>query len=399
MYHFTDFLNSCINLDFNIALLKSKLDAFQESLNRCRRYSTISKNDLEMTYLKNRSWIESTSLPLLSSAIEFNVTSLHEQIQFVRSLHNIDIHQYISCPNIQSLLNILTCLCDSKCGVQIDVSLYLDPCSTHKALIDCINRLLDQELFDTATKIAQIGSISLDMILIKLWQYKYRNNDHFDINFWETCSKEFSIHNISADRVVEFYLGYVDKVENCFEKYQLLKLAHEWARNFNLSMKYDIEKRKWMAYMYLDKGKGIDNSVFEAQSPHLTYKEMLEMITSVPECDQEVPADLSNQLEEIVKDVLSKGNFWQALKLEKMFGCKCQDLDMLKMSHSLAEGILLPYQLNAEQRLLLSAGGHYRRLNHRRTFLSNRLSSLSSGNNNNYFMDFFNTYVLVNLHL
>lgn len=387
-----NFLNACINLDFNTAILKSKLDIFKESLNRCRRYSTISKSDLEMTYLKNRSWIEGTSLLLLSSAIEFNVTSLHEQIQFVRSLCTVNIHQYIRCPNIQSLLDILICLCDSKCSIRIDIGMYLDSFTTQTALVDCINRLLNQELYDTATRIAQIGNISLDKIFIKQWQYKYQNNDHIDKCFWENCSEEFKRHNISPNCVVEFYLEYANKVENCFKEYQLLKLAHVWARNFNLPSKYDIEKRKWMAYVRLEKVKRSDNSVFEAQPLYLTYKEILEMITLVPDCDEEIPTDLLNQLEEIAKEALGNGNFWQALKLEKMFRCKCKDLDMLKLSHSLAEGILLPYQLNTEQRLLLSASGHYRRLNHRRTFLSNRLSSLSSGNN--YFDDLFSTYCI-----
>ncbi|XP_018577700.1 spatacsin [Anoplophora glabripennis] len=376
--HFTDFLNTCINLDFNTALLKSKLEIFKESLKKCRRYSMISKSDHEMTYLNNRSWIESTSLLLLSSAIEFNVTSLYEQIQFVQCLCAVGLEQYINCPNIESLLDILTYLCHSKCGIRIDVRLYLDPQGTQTALVNCINQLLNQELFDTATKIAQIGGVSLDMILIRQWQYKYKNNDHVDKNFWENCSKQFSASNICADRVVEFYLEYADNVENCFERYQLLKLAYEWARSFDLPTKYDIEKWKWMAYLYLDKSKRLDDTIFEAQSPHLTYKEMLEMITSVPGCDEEISSDLLNLLEEMMKQALTRGNFWQAFKLEKMFKCKCQDLSMLKLSHSLAEGIVLPYQLNAEQRLLFSANGHYRRLSHRRTFLSNRLSSMSS---------------------
>ncbi|KAJ8924490.1 hypothetical protein NQ315_007287 [Exocentrus adspersus] len=378
LFHFADFLHTCVNLDFAIPLLKSKLDLFKESLGKCRRYSIVSKNDLELTYLKNKIWIETTCLRLLSSAIEFNFSSLHEQIQFVQCLCGMDIAQYINCPDMQSLLLVLTTLCESGGGVRFDINLYLDVYNSERAVTGCIDKLLEQELFETAKKIARIGEVALDKIVLMECRHRYRNNDHADKSFWEKSGAQFKTHRISPGSVVEFYLEYVDKADNALEKHQLLKLAHEWAKDYDLPTKYDIERQKWLAYVRLDKSKRCDNMVFEAQPVHLTYKEMMEMTAAIPKCEEELTHEVTGVLEWLAKEALGQGNFWQAFRLEKMFGCRLQDMEILKLSHSLAEGVLLPYQLSSEQRLLLSSCGHYRRLSHRRTFLSNRLSSLST---------------------
>ncbi|KAJ8927655.1 hypothetical protein NQ314_019857 [Rhamnusium bicolor] len=381
LYYFADFLNFCISLNFDAVLLTLKLDAFKNALDKCRRYSVQTEYDHELTYLSNKIWIETTALLLLASAIEYNITSLYNQIQFLQILCDVNIEKYISCPNIQNVLNILRNICESKCHIRFNIGLYFDGKNGRKAVVDCINKLLDHKLFETATKIAQIEGLPLDLILIKEWQHKYEHWDHSDINFWENSNEQLSTHNITADCVVEFYLNYSNKAQNKFEKYQLLKLANEWASKFDLSCKYEIERKKWLAYIVLeDKQKGDNYSIFNEQTSfrNCTYKEMLEMLQFVKPYEEEITSDSSNLLQQLVNKALIEGYFWLALKLEKMFGCKCSDLNILKLCFSLAEGILNPYQLNTEQRLLLNTGTHFRSLSHRRTFLSSRLSSLSS---------------------
>ncbi|KAJ8963130.1 hypothetical protein NQ318_018595 [Aromia moschata] len=353
--YFADFINSCLCVRSDQNVLKMKLEAFRESLSKCRRHSVLSENR-----------------PLINISEE-------QRIRLLQVLCDIELKRYLHCPNIQNLANILQCIFDCDCYVKFNIGTYFNIKNGRKSVVECINKLLDLDLFGAALKIAQIEGLPLDLIVIKEWQHKYKNWDHVDTNFWQNSNDSFETHNITADCVIEFYLHYVDSARSNFEKYELLKLAHLWARKFDLSCKYEIEKRKWMAYIILeDKWKKPDQSVFDEESQNLTYKEMLQMLEHVTEYEDEVTAESLNLLNELLKTALNKGRIWLALKLEKMFGCVCSDLDLLKLSFSLAEGLKLPYELTTEERLLLSASAQFRRLSHRKTFLSSRLSSLSS---------------------
>lgn len=377
-----EFLNLCIQQKFKISSLTSKLDNYKFFLEKCRRYSVISEIDNEMTYFKSKGWIEKTALDLLSSAINDNMNSTHEQMLFLKTLNELQIENYLNCPNIKCLLEILETICELQPRLRFDITSYFDVKHGRKPVVDCINTFLERKLFEGALRIAQIEGLPPDLILIKQWQDKFQNcYDNNEIKFWKESSDVFTKYNVTADCVVEFYLENLEKVETKWEKYKLLKLAHEWAKKFELSNQYDLEKKKWFAYIISNEnwtGEKFED-IFECLPLSVSYKEMLEMLEKITPYEEELPQDFLKTVRDLIDEVLRKDNVWLALKLERIFGCNNSDLGRLKVAFCLGEGLLMPYQLNIEQRLLFTDVGHFKRLESRRLYTSMRLSTASSG--------------------
>lgn len=376
-----EFLNLCINLNSDIYLLDTKLASFSDALNKSRRNSVLTDTDHELTYLKNKTWLETTALHLLCAMLQYNCKSLNEEISILKLLCDLKISKYftIDFPNIENLYEILYLVSKSNCNVKFDVSLMLHVAESRKAVVDCINKLLDLNQFEIAVKVAYIEGLPVDIILIKEWQYKYKNRDSNDTQFWEVCNTSLAEHSVTADCVIDFYLDYLKTIHNNLEKYHLLKYAFQWALKFDLSCQYSIEMDMWLAFMHLEeKNKSYED--FNVVTHHLLYKDMLDKLENIVPCKETLSKDNNNYLCKMLIESLNRGNFWLALKLERMFGCKNADMEILKLCFSLAEGILLPFQLNTQQRLLLAKGGNFRKLSYRRTYLSSRISNVSSGN-------------------
>nr|XP_023027706.1 spatacsin [Leptinotarsa decemlineata] len=376
--HFLEFLNVCINKNFDKTVLVSKVNAFSNSLHKCRRYSVLSsETDHEMTYLNNKIWLKTMALRLLSLAIEYNVKSLYEQIELLKSLCEIELEACLKCPELKSLLEILQIVYDSKCPQRFDIVLFFDERNGRKAVVDCLEALVGASLFEHALKLARTEKLPADLILIKQWQHNYEHRRQEDSDFWQRADEQFKVENVTADCVIEFYLSYLDKVESGLEKYQLLKLSYEWARGFELSSRFDLEKRKWLAYVALEDKWRSDSDLLDEVVENMSFKEITSLLKRVTKYDGELSAAVSASLKAMVNDALNVGNLWLALKIEKIFGCGNASLEILKLCFSLAEGLILPYQLNTEQRLLLAKGSQLRRLGHRRGVLSSRMSGLS----------------------
>lgn len=344
--------------------------------------------DNELTYFKNKGWIERTSTLLLSSAINYNMNSTYEQILFLRILNELEIENYILGPNLKRLLEILQTVCELQPRLKFDITLYFDPKNGRKSVVDCINTFLDRELFEGALKIAQIEELPPDLILIKQWQNKFQNLYHkHEISFWTESDEVFTKFNVTADCVVEFYLEHLERVETFWEKYNLLKLAHNWAKHVELSNQYELEKKKWFCYIMIEetwKSKDF-NGIFDSLPLSVSYKEMLDMLEKITPYQGELQEGFLTAVQVLINEVLARDNIWLALKLEKIFGCKNADLEMLKVGCSLGEGLIMPYQLDIEQRMFFTDAGQYKRLGHRRIYTSRRISSASSGESTKLF--------------
>ncbi|KAG5898668.1 hypothetical protein JTB14_005427 [Gonioctena quinquepunctata] len=378
--HFIEFLNICIDKNFDIATLSTKIEAFKTALHKCRRYSVLSETDHELTYLNNKVWLETVAFRLLVLTIEYNIKSLYEQIQLLEVLSEMELENYFKyATTLKSLLDILNIVHDSKCAKRFDIVLFFDERSGRKAVVDFMDALVDNSMFEHALKIARIEGLPIDLILIKQWQNNFENRQSEDTGFWQKSDEQFKLQNVTADCVIEFYLTYVEKVQNGLEKYQLLKLAYDWARRFELSSRCDLEKRKWLAYVALEEKWRTGTEVLDEIVENVSFKEISSMLKHVTKFEGSITAETFNALKNTMNNALNAGNLWLALKMEKMFECGDANLDMLKLCFSLAEGLILPYQLNTEQRLILTKGTHLRRFSHRRNLLSARMSGVSYG--------------------
>lgn len=243
--YFLKFLTLCLDKAYDLSILKQNLELFKSLFKKSRRQSVITETDHEMNYLNNQIWIETTASTILSSAIEYNCPSFYDKILFVEVLCKINLESYFSVqiPNFKNLLSILKIVYECNFPINFNVSTVFNMKSEKKAIYECIDQMLENELFDSALKIAEIEELSLDLILIKQWQHKFDTENHENVIFWKNCDIDLRNRIVAPDCVIDFYLECFEKVQNKLERYILLKIAYQWANEYELANRFDLEKK------------------------------------------------------------------------------------------------------------------------------------------------------------
>ncbi|CAG9762324.1 unnamed protein product [Ceutorhynchus assimilis] len=370
---FCDFLNQAIQRDYAINFLTPKLEKFKSSKST-RRASVLSQTDYEMTYLKNKIWLEATALQLLCSAIIYNTSSLFDQLKFVELLCAVDLQSYFSCevPKFENLLVIMRTLFDT--GISLNLIDFFNGAKQQEAIQICINELVNISLFDEALIIAKDSNINTDLIVLRKWQNRFNRNKITE-EFLTKCDQDFELQKVSPECVISFYKERASI--NDLERYCLLKFSHKWASKYDLNSRYELERKKILAYIKIpDKINITELDDINLNKNYTTYKEMLDILNTIEPPQVALVTDYSEKLGDILTRALDKGNFWLALKLERMFGCQSHDLDILKLCHELAEGLVLPHQLREEQYKIIERVKEMQSLSHtRRLYKSNSVSS------------------------
>ncbi|KAK9871905.1 hypothetical protein WA026_015154 [Henosepilachna vigintioctopunctata] len=374
--HFLEFLRLGIQLSSDVTIMSNELTLFINSLENCRKSNVFSDVDPEITYLINRCWIEETALALMASALEYNFRSTYNQILFLRIICKLKVQDIfcIEVPDFSCILDIMTFLFESNCGTRLNLSLVLNVTHHREAIVSCLNSLLDKKLFDTALKVAQTGNLPIDLVILMQWQDKFENRAETEKHFWELCNKSFKVHKVTADRVIEFYSNIAERLTDRLEKFEVSKLSYKWARDYQLSEQFNLERIMLLNYMSLDDYSKTPE-LLDMEPDTILYKDMLEKMKQVPICSLPLPKDCADHVNELISFALIKCNIFQALRLQKMFQHEDSDVEILKLCLCLAEGLQMPNQLCYKERTLLDKVSTFRRFN-RRT-LSSRLSSLS----------------------
>ncbi|KAF2884766.1 hypothetical protein ILUMI_21411 [Ignelater luminosus] len=379
---FVDFLNDCVNLYFDPSLATTKLSEFESELKQRKNSAVIMDIDYEMMYMSNKTWIETTACGLLATTIEYNFTSQYNQLKFLKFLHHIDISKYFSIqvPDFQKFYNVLNYLCKSKCDIKLDLSVIFNDEIVKKELLSCVHELVFKKFYDCAFKIATIQGIDTDFIVVNEWEDKFVNDKH-EKEFWQLCDHAFKEAGVSGNATVNFFERCSEKTTDKSEKYKILNLARKWAVFYNLNNVYEVERKMWIAYF------DVDTRIIHCDfiRNKMLYAEMKQTLQSLEnDCANDL-STLSDEtvalLNKTIEKLLNAGDLWQSLRLSKIFKYETNDLEIINLCCNLAEGLLMPYQLNTEQRLLLNKNGNFRTLSHRRrrTLMSSRgFSSFSS---------------------
>lgn len=202
------------------------------------------------------------------------------------ALIDVKFDDYIKCPNLKNLYNILEIIIETSSSSRFNISLYFDH-NERLAVLDCINDLLAQNLFKSAMDVAQIESLPMDLILLRKWHYLCENSKHRN-DFFLQANAEFASYNVTADCVIEYFLTHAKKSSSNLEKYHLTTLAYEWARKYSLSSKYELEIQKWLAYVELENKSAVDSELFSNLPISISFKEMMEMLLQVTKCEEEI---------------------------------------------------------------------------------------------------------------
>lgn len=364
---------------YDVEYLTPLLENFKLSKQQ-KRSSFSNQTDYELTYLKNKVWLESTALQLLCSALLFNTNSLFEQIEFIELLCQIEIQKYFCCevPKFDVLLLILKITFFN--GVYISLGEFLDRTTQLKSVKKCVSDLVKLKLFDEAFTVAHKVGLDTDKIVLEKWQNEFEiaiQTESFE-NVLLRCHEDFKSHEVSPDLVITFFEDRVST--NDLERYHLLKFSHKWASEHSLPNSYDLESKKILTFLKANETYALNISELDSVkfTTYTTYSEMTEMLKYIEQPRAFLRSDYLEKLDNLLVEALDRKDFWLALKLEKMFGLKNGDLDIVKLCHELAEGLVLPHQLNKDQQSVVDRAKEINKINQsRRSRLKS--TSISSG--------------------
>ncbi|XP_066259564.1 spatacsin isoform X2 [Euwallacea similis] len=347
---FCDFLNRVIDKECDFEYLTPILDKFK-ALKSQKRASVLSQTDYELTYLRNKIWLDLTALQLLCSALIYNTESHFEQLVIVDLLCKVDIQAHFSCevPNFKCLSIILNTIFTTE--VKLSVEEFLDASKNKEAIENCVSSLLKFNLLVEALKVAECSGLDTDLIVLKKWQHQFTLRTDSLEEFLNKCDADFDIHAVKPELVISFFKERVSVDD--VERYYLLKFSHKWASKYELPNRYILERKKIVAYIKVRDENQIDMKEL-CEANKMTYKEMLQLLKNIEEPQSSLISDYVQKLENLLSEALDQRRFWLALKLQRMFALKSNDLDILKLCHELAEGLVLPHQLNEEQQSVVA---------------------------------------------
>lgn len=330
---------------------------------------------------------------LAVSVLEYSFTSYIDQIRFVNILCASDEEGALNFSSFFSnILIILESLRQLNCKVLLNFSGIYNA-EVYKNMINSyLNVLINNKKFDEALVIAEMEKLPKDNILIE--QFKSLAPKRADETFWRNCSDTYQKYHCAPENIINFYLEFSEEVENAsYERYFILKLALEWAEQSSKVDINEIEKRMWISYINLevkDKNRAFE-VVIVCKRPYAEMKIELERVKEVVNNYTDID-NFAENLYNSISVLLNFGRFWDALKIAKMFAAKHDDLEILKLCSSIAEGLLQPNQFNKEQRLLIGGGSAY--VLRSKSHWPSKISSISSGNNYNKVI---NHYYCINL--
>lgn len=324
-------------------------------------------------------WIQKTALVLAVSVLEYCFTSRVDQIRFVNILCASDEEGILDFSRLfANVLIVLESLRKLNCKVQLNFSGIYNAEAYKNMIHNYLNVLINNKKFDEALVIAEMEKIPKDNILIE--QFRSAALKRADETFWRNCSETFHKYNCAPENVIDFYLEFSQKVENAsYERYFILKLALEWAAQSSNVDINEIETRLWISYINLDVQD--KNRAFEittlCKRPYGEMKMEIERVKGVANSYTDID-NFAENLRHSISVLLNYGRFWDALKIAKLFAAKHDDLEILKLCSSIAEGLLQPSQFNKEQRLLIGGGSAY--VLRSKSHWPSKISSISSGN-------------------
>ncbi|XP_018320150.1 spatacsin [Agrilus planipennis] len=338
--------------------------------------------DRDLSYIDNRQWIESVAVSLLAATFDYILKSSYQQTQLLKLLIKFNVSEYlpISLDSIEKTLNMLNSISKNKCNIRPSFTDLFWQETRTTSIQNYIDELINKKFYKVAFEIGCIEGITFDHVILQKWEDEFEKKHQHD-DFWSCSLKEFA--NVrQKDKVLKALEKCCAKVESQTEKYKILKVALEWAKSNNLGNISDIEKKMWITVLHL---KNYDFQFpFFSESQSFLYSHIQQELSNISIPEDELltltQAD-KNYIDTIIESLLNSVRFTEVLKLSKMFGHKHEDLTILTLCVQLAEGLLLPSQLNVEQRLLVNKAAHLRKFSQRGTgsYKSFQLSNIGTG--------------------
>ena len=312
----------------------------------------------ETHFFEEKHWIEETALFLISMTLHNGFECLRHQVKFLDVLNDSNISKWFDaeCPDFGNLSTVLQYAAENCRAIEFDLSVIHDRNKFLDQVDVNIEKMVQMKRYVHALKLAEMTGVSRDPILIA------RIKDEFNVfnaaRFWVKWDEKFDDVKRSVSEIVRYYLERADGAETELQKYEILKLAHDCVseHKFGIEEMVAIEKNVWLTYLSL--GEETKPLPCVSEIKVLIYQKCLRELDKIPQNCNVLSEHEFRNLGRTIDELLSVGDAYTPLKLEKIFGYQHDDVEILKLCFSLAEDILLPSELNARQKLLLSKTGN-----------------------------------------
>lgn len=283
----------------------------------------------------------------------------------------------IDYPDFGAISKLLQAL---SSNVHVHLGEFLCVDTRRKEIINSVERLVARKQYSDALELAKFENICKEYVLNEEWLYRFLENPN--AHFWHKCEKAFENADIVPSSAAIFYVLCCSNLNEDSDKYKALQLAYKWLKLSDYSEQFveNVEQEIWSHYFALS-DETLNTSTFNKHETNYLLTEIQERSGTQTRFDNNLDVVQLRHLEEAIGKILESGDIIEAVRLNKMFDHKNQEIEILLTCYELAEGKLKPYEISAEQRLLfLNRDMNLKTVPHRRrTVKSSRLSSVSSG--------------------
>lgn len=348
-----DFLQQCVINMSDEKSIQRKLHLFIQSLHKIKATKNLLYVDPDFSEFQSPTWLQSATNIFIAYFIQHCLYSKHEQITFIECLSQLKLNPILeNCLDFSALLNMLLSFNYENAYIDFNFVVISDKENYKKEVENCIENLMKMKKFDCALKLAFSENINPDQIVIKEWQYKFDNQENIT-NILEECNIEFRKNNVNPLLATDFFLSYLNKFDEELIKYDITNFALKWASTTNYMLD-ELERKAWILYFKITEMKQTVNFPFN-RSNMIYFADMLEELDTKFNSETQHKDISLDIILKTVKDLLDKESIWEALKVEKMFSCHCEDLLILKFCFSLAEEITSIFEMNEEYTNLIES--------------------------------------------
>ncbi|CAD6223033.1 GSCOCG00005360001-RA-CDS [Cotesia congregata] len=367
---FFDFLVKCIkHADF-----KSSVDTLNNFLSTCSTFKSnkmIDWTDPDTSYLNNEYWIATVATECILSALGRCSQSIQIQTKVLRILVENNFNSSLNIDGIEfkMLWEIVISLETTDVKIDFTAIKLIDNCSNiTQEFKRCIQLLIDNKDFTTALVLSKISNLPCSKIIIDQYRCAFKahlnqvlkfcsksiiSGEKWDLNFWKKCALDIKKYNVNFEDAAGFFIEHAEKVNSHKERYEILQLAHSTLKPISTDQQTidTIEMAMWKSCILAG-----PEAIEINNERRLFNKLKTELLSGVS--NLRVSCKLNNSAEEkaideLINKFIDIEDLETALRISAIFNYKHNDLKILMLCLSIAEGEISPYELNSQHKVLL----------------------------------------------
>lgn len=355
-----EFLVQCLNHGEFDSSYKKLID-FTISCSTLRSNKIIDWDDTDRTYLNNEYWIATVAVECILTALGTCLNSILLQTKFLRILveNNFNNALNIDGPDFRILWNIVTCLAPTTTQINFtSIELTENGSNVIQEIQRCIQKLTDNEDFNTALELSRIANLPCSKIILDQYRCEFQkkiiNDEKLHAIFWKKCAQDIKKYNVSFEDAAAFFIEHAESVQSFKERYEILELALAALKPVATDQQIidTVEMAMWKSCILAG-----PEAIEIQRETRIFNKLKTELLSGVS--NLRVSCILNDAVEEkavqaLIDRFIDVEDLETALRISAIFNYKHNDLKIIMLCLSIAEGEILPNELNKQHKMLLA---------------------------------------------